>query len=240
VRRTRSQRIIFITGTDTGVGKTVLTGLLLHHLRRNGCHALAMKPFCCGGTADTESLRAIQDGELTAEEVTPFYFPEPLAPLVAARQHHRSIRLVEALTRVRHLARRCECLLVEGIGGLLVPLGKGFNVRDVIACLDCEVVVVSVNRLGTLNHTLLTAAALEQVGVKKYKTVLMNLSKLDASARSNGRILAALLAPRPLYMLGHLGPEPLRVGGVKEKCKKNEKTLAAILGSSNFTALRSL
>ena len=82
----RCPRIIFITGTDTGVGKTLLTGLLLHHLRQSGCHALAMKPFCSGSRADAEFLHAVQDGELTLDEINPFFFAEPLAPLVAARE----------------------------------------------------------------------------------------------------------------------------------------------------------
>jgi dethiobiotin synthetase len=240
MRRPRAQRMIFITGTDTGVGKTVLTGLLLHFLRSQGCHALAMKPFCSGGAADTDLLRAIQDKELTSEQISPFRFAEPVAPLVAARKHRRRIRLTEVVTAIRRLAGRCECLLIEGIGGLLVPLGEGFTVRDLIARLGCEVIVVSANRLGTLNHTLLTAAGLDHAGVKRYKTVLMNFKQLDASARSNGAILAELLAPKPLYMLGYLGPEPLRVGGLEKKCKKHEITLARILGSSSVAALRSL
>ena len=240
MRRTRAGRIIFITGTDTGVGKTVLTGLLLHYLRSRGRQALAMKPFCSGGTADTELLRAIQGNELTSGEISPFRFAEPLAPLVAARKHRRTIRLREVLNAIRRLARRCECLLVEGIGGLLAPLGEGFSGRDVIARLRCEVIVVSANRLGTLNHTLLTAAALDQANVKRHKTVLMDYNQLDASGRSNGAILTELLAPKPLYILGFLGAEPLRVGGLEKKCKKHEKTLAGILGSSNVAALRSL
>ena len=240
MRRPRAQRIIFITGTDTGVGKTVLTGLLLHFLRSQGCHALAMKPFCSGGTADTDLLRAIQDKELTAEEISPFRFAEPVAPLVAARKHRRRVRLAEVVAAIRRMARRCECLLIEGIGGLLVPLGEGFTVRDLIARLGGEVILVSANRLGTLNHTLLTAAALDQAGVKMYKTVLMDFKQLDDSARSNGGILAELLAPKPFYILGFLGAEPLRVGGVEKKCKKIEKTLAQILGSSSVAALRSL
>ena len=156
VNRTGARRIIFITGTDTGVGKTLLTGLLLHHLRQSGCHALAMKPFCSGGRADAELLRAIQDGELTLDEINPFFFTEPLAPLVAARKHQCSIRIPEVLRRITRVANRCECLLIEGIGGVMVPLGEGFSVLDLIAKLGCEAIVVSRNRLGTINHTLLT------------------------------------------------------------------------------------
>src|SRR5258705_11852752 len=89
----RPGKIIFVTGTDTGVGKTLLTGLLLHHLRQSGCHAVAMKPFCSGGTADIEFLDAVQEGELDPAEINPFYFSEPIAPVLAARKHHRNIRL---------------------------------------------------------------------------------------------------------------------------------------------------
>src|SRR5579859_7771518 len=91
--RQRTGKIIFITGTDTGVGKTVFTSLLLHHLRKSGVYALAMKPFCSGGRGDVWLLRAMQDGELSEEEINPFHFPEPVAPLVSARQHKRRIPL---------------------------------------------------------------------------------------------------------------------------------------------------
>ena len=167
-------RIIFITGTDTGVGKTLLTCLLLHHLRQSGCHALAMKPFCSGSRADTESLRALQDGELTSDEITPFFFAEPLAPLVAARKHHRRTRLLDVLHQIKRIANRCQCLLVEGIGGVLVPLADGTTVRDLIARLHCEVIVVSRNQLGTINHTLLTVEALKTIDNKGLKVVLMS------------------------------------------------------------------
>jgi dethiobiotin synthetase len=240
MRRTRAQRFIFITGTDTGVGKTLLTGLLLHHLRRNGVHALAMKPFCSGSTADTELLRAIQDDELTADAITPYCFAEPLAPLIAARNHHRVIRLPKVLMAIRHVASRCECLLIEGIGGLLVPLGEGFTVRDLIARLGCEVIVVARNRLGTINHTLLTGNALQHAEIKRFITVLTNPQRLDSSARFNRRILAELLAPNPVFAIGFLGPNVLRSQALKEKSKKIKKTLAQILACSNVGPLRSL
>src|SRR5262249_51966743 len=143
-------RIIFITGTDTGVGKTLLTGLLVCHLRASGCHALAMKPFCSGGRADVDFLRVAQDRELTADEINPFYFREPIAPLVAARKRHIKIRLPDVLRAISDILARCECLLIEGSGGLLVPLGEGYTVADLISKLNCEVIVVSRNRLGTI------------------------------------------------------------------------------------------
>ena len=229
MNRTNSPRIVFITGTDTGVGKTLLTGLLLHHLRQSGCHALAMKPFCAGSRSDTEFLRAAQDGELTPDEITPFFFAEPLAPLVAARRHHRFIRLPEVLRRIRRVAGGCQCLLIEGIGGLLVPLGEGFTAGDLIAKLGCEVIVVSRNRLGAINHTLLTLGALQHAGLHRLKTVLMSSPEEDYSANSNSLILAELLAPTPVLAIGFLGRNPLRLEALKKSAKKIKKTLARIL-----------
>jgi dethiobiotin synthetase len=100
-------RIIFITGTDTGVGKTVFTGLLLHHFRTSGCHALAMKPFCSGNRADVNLLKSLQDGELTVDEINPYYFLEPVAPLVSTRKYNRVIRLSEVL---QHIKKKCGAL----------------------------------------------------------------------------------------------------------------------------------
>lgn len=227
--RTDLTRIIFITGTDTGVGKTLLTCLLLHHLRLSGCHALAMKPFCSGSRADTEFLHALQDGELTSDEITPFFFAEPVAPLVAARLHYRAIRLPDVLRQINRVASRCQCLLIEGIGGVLVPLGEGYTVRDLIARLQCEVIVVSRNRLGTINHTFLTVEALKTIENKGLKVVLMSHKNQDASANSNCQILAEMLAPTPVLPVPFLGANSLPIEASKESRKKIQKSLARIL-----------
>jgi dethiobiotin synthase len=138
-------RILFITGTDTGVGKTVLTGLLLAHLRQTGNHALALKPFCSGSRDDAKLLHALQDRELTLDRINPFFFPEPLAPLAAARKRRSSITLKSVLGHIGSILSLTTTpplhhsnppiLLVEGVGGLLVPLGKSFAVLDLITGL---------------------------------------------------------------------------------------------------------
>jgi dethiobiotin synthetase len=222
-------RIIFITGTDTGVGKTLLTGLLLYHLRQFGCHALAMKPFCSGGTADVEFLHAVQQGELKPVEINPFYFSEPVAPLIAARKHNRRITLPAIVSQIRKLARRCECLLVEGSGGLLVPLGEGYTVADLIAKLRCEVVVAARNRLGTINHTLLTVRELQHAGQQQLKIVLMARNDRDLACESNRKLLSEILAPTPVLEIGFLGCNPLVLQALKNNAKKIKKTLAQIL-----------
>ena len=116
-------RVTFVTGTDTGVGKTVATACLLYHLRQLGVNAVALKPFCSGGRGDAEVLQAIQGPVLSLDEVKPFYFKQPLAPLVAAQKERRSIALDQvveaieqllylgfrlALQRVRHHGSRCR------------------------------------------------------------------------------------------------------------------------------------
>jgi dethiobiotin synthetase len=222
-------RIVFITGTDTGVGKTLLTGLLLHHLRQRGCHALGMKPFCSGSRADVEFLAAVQQRELTLDEINPFFFAKPLAPLVAAREQRVAIKLPAVLRQISNVAKRCEWLLIEGIGGVMVPLGNGFSVLDLIAALSCSTVVVSRNKLGTINHTMLTVDAMQHAGIKRLKAVLMASKERDFYADWNGHILSELLAPAPVIPIPFLGRNPARFPALRRSEKKVKKTLARIL-----------
>jgi dethiobiotin synthetase len=219
-------KIIFVTGTDTGVGKTLLTGLLLCHLRQSGCHALAMKPFCTGSREDVEMLYAIQDAELERNEINPFYFRKPLAPLVAAREQGYSVKLRDVLARIRKLSRRCQILLIEGIGGLYVPLGPGYTVGDLIGRLDCRVIVVSRNQLGTINHTLLTARAAQKVARKELMVALMDSALGDPSSGSNPEILAELLRSVPVLRVPFLGKRATNERGVRKHSNDLKKTLA--------------
>jgi dethiobiotin synthetase len=228
----RQNSVIFITGTDTGVGKTVLTGLLLRHLRLRGCHALAMKPFCSGGLGDARALRRALGNQLTLAEICPFAFQEPLAPLVAARKQRRVVRIENVTERIASLAGRCDVLLVEGAGGLLTPLGEGFAALDLIDQLRCETVLVAANQLGVINHTLLTVRALNEVRTLGVQTVLMDTGTLDGSAGSNERILREMLAPRTLIRVQSLGHTPLGTNNMQRNVKKTQKSIARLLDSS--------
>ena len=266
MNQTASTRLLFITGTDTGVGKTVLTSLLLNHLRRRKVPALAIKPFCSGSRADAQLLHDLQQGDLTLDEVNPFYFSEPLAPLVAARKQARSIGLAQTLAHLHSIVRRLPrfevegkesrmgrpVLLIEGAGGLLVPLGPQYFVLDLIRKLRCEVIVVARNKLGTLNHTLLTIQALRNAcphaGKNRFarhraqrsnsfssdrysrpKVVLMQQKRGDFSAASNAATLSELLAPVSLWKLPFLGGDLQSPAVIQKIEKKIEKTLAQIL-----------
>lgn len=194
-----------------------------------------MKPFCTGGLADIRLLRDLQDRELTQEEICPFYYDEPVAPLVAARKHHKAPRLADAVAAVQRIRSRCECLLVEGIGGVLVPLGEEFCVRDLIASIDCWVVVVSRNRVGTINHTLLTVNALRDRGIRRMNIVLSGVKERDASAQSNERVLAELTVPHSVISVPFLGGEAATARRIRKNYKKMKKTLARVLDFDTFS-----
>lgn len=233
--KSRRSGIIFVTATDTGVGKTLVTGLLLHHLRKQGIHALAMKPFCCGGTADVSLLRELLDRELAREEINPYFYEEPVAPLVAARKHHRTTSLAQVIAAVRRMRSRCQCLLVEGIGGLFVPLGQGFCVRDLIAALNCEVLVVARNQVGTINHSLLTVNALHEVGIWRMKIVLSGVAAADVSSRSNRRIIEEMASPHTVITIPFLGRKAATVAGIKRNVGNMKKSLARISDFDTFS-----
>ena len=223
-------RIIFVTGTDTGVGKTVLTASLLHHLRLCGIHALAMKPFCSGSRADVELLQSLQDRERSDREINPYYFREPVAPLVSVKKQRRHISFREILRRINLLAGQCDVLLVEGLGGVMVPLIVGRTLADVIARLNCDVVVVARNQLGTINHSLMTVKTLRAVGVRvnRIKIVLMNQQDEDVSARTNRSILSEWLSPVKIFAFPFFGGNPNKTKAVKLRRKKIKKTLACL------------
>jgi dethiobiotin synthetase len=220
--------LTFITGTDTGIGKTVLTGLLLAHLREGGSRALALKPFCSGSRTDPELLSALQESELDLDAVNPFFFKPPLAPLVAARQAGRRISVGAVLAHIRKIARTCDHLLIEGAGGLMVPLAENCTTLDLITRLRSRTIVVARNRLGTINHTLLTANALRRNRIK-LAVVLFDPRRLDASSSSNPAILRELLAPIPVFTLPWLGPHCRRPSALRSHARKLRSALARIL-----------
>lgn len=223
--------IIFITGTDTGVGKTVLTALLLVYLRTKKIHALAMKPFCSGGRRDVRVLQKLQAGELSDSEMNPFYFNEPLAPYIAAKKSGREIESKEIFEKIAGVKSRCDLLLIEGAGGVMVPLGKNFLMKDLIIGLQPKVFLVGRNKLGTINQTMLSVLALKPALSNELAVVLMNGKKRDLSSESNQRAIEELIAPTEVFLLPFMGERLFRPGAIAAHQKKIKKTLAAIIES---------
>jgi dethiobiotin synthetase len=154
----------FITGTDTGVGKTVVTALLASILRRQGLHVGVMKPVETGCPRDGDHLmpqdslflRQISGCLAPQELVTPYTFAEPLAPAIAAERAGVTIEMKHIRKCYEQLLVEHDIVLVEGAGGLLVPLTAQFTMHDIAAELDLPVLIVVCNRLGAINHTALT------------------------------------------------------------------------------------
>jgi dethiobiotin synthetase len=155
---------LFITGTDTGVGKTYVTALLIRHLRARGKDAVGFKPICCGSREDAEILHAAAGGQPLLNEVNPVWFRVPAAPYTASLIENRVVDLALIRDVYATLRSRHEIVLVEGVGGWLVPILRDYTVADLSAEFGLPVLVVVRNRLGALNHTALTVRQIRLTG----------------------------------------------------------------------------
>ena len=197
----KSPQILFITGTDTGVGKTVFAALSTVYLRQQGFRVAALKPLASGGREDARILHAAAGKVLALDEVNPWHFRAPLAPVLAARKEKRQVRLREVVAQIQRVAKRFEVVVVEGAGGLLSPMGEGFDSRDLIAALKATPVIVTANKLGAVNQVRLVLEALPQSARRKARVVLVNPPKSDAASRTNLKLLAEFLTPGQLRVM---------------------------------------
>jgi dethiobiotin synthase len=194
-------RTIFIIGTDTSVGKTAVTALLLAHAQAQGMNVRALKPFSTGGTSDEALLSSLQKSTL---QINFFHYDEPVSPWTAAKKHNQPLSLDAAIRPIQEHRVSCELLLIEGAGGLLTPLGERFSIVDLIGELNAEVIVVAANRLGVLNHTLLTVEALRNRGINAIRVALVEHAGSDGSRKSNFNDLRELLRGVPIIEIPHL------------------------------------
>ena len=151
---------LFITGTDTGVGKTHTAIQLLRLLRASGTSCAGMKPICCGDRGDAELLVAAGSAGLRIEEINPVWLKTPAAPLVGGLMEGVNIDVERILVAFRALQNRVEHVLVEGVGGWLVPIRSNYFVSDLAVEMALPVLVAAQNRLGCLNHTALTVRSI--------------------------------------------------------------------------------
>lgn len=231
----RAAEIILITGTDTGVGKTLFTASWLCYLRQKNTDAIAMKPFCSGGRGDVALLQSLQpEARLPDAIVNPYYFEVPVSPLAAARRQRRALSLRDTLARIRALARGRDCLLVEGAGGLLSPLGPGIDAAKLIARLRCRVVVVARNQIGTINHTLLTVRALPAASASTAIVILMETANPDPSAASTPAILREIMPNLAVFRFPYLGPSASHPEAVIQNTKKLNPLFRNLMSRAGF------
>lgn len=157
----RGPEIVFITGTDTGIGKTIVSAILVTSLRRQGIRALAIKPIetgCVesGGTLHAADAHLLQRMSGENYETGFFRYRASVAPLVAARLEGKAIDRNELKQKIILCAKGVQILLVEGAGGLLVPLSENYTFADLTLDLGMKTVVVVGSRLGAINHAALT------------------------------------------------------------------------------------
>jgi dethiobiotin synthetase len=169
---------VFVIGTDTGVGKTAVTAALAVNLTRRGLSSGVMKPIETGWpserpeTSDAARLRSSVAGTEALDLITPYRFDHPLAPLAAARQAGIVISLETLLGAFRTMAGRYPYMLVEGLGGLCVPLTEREDLRDLVAHIGLPVVVVGRAAIGGVNHALLAVEAIKSRSIPVAALVL--------------------------------------------------------------------
>ena len=192
---------LFITGTSTEVGKTYVTRLLLGALERLGRSAVGFKPIACGERTDAEDLAAFSCPKPSSIDiVNPVFFKNPAAPMAASMIEATKVDIPAIKAAYHSLAKQYEYVLVEGIGGWAVPITAEYSMADLAADLDLPVLVVVDNRLGAINHTILTVNALRSMGLKLAGIVLNHVTnERDAASISNRTILEELLTP-PLML----------------------------------------
>lgn len=208
---------MFVTGTDTGVGKTLASCTLVHALRGRGLRAVGMKPLAsgCDATAaglrneDALALQAASDPRPAYADVNPFALPAPLAPEIAAREAGAAVSLPPILAAHARLAAGADAVVVEGVGGWMAPLAGDLMQADLVRALDLPVVLVVGLRLGCLNHAYLSARAIEADGCRLLGWIGTGVDPGMLRIDENRALLAARLpAPCLGWLPWQASPNP--------------------------------
>lgn len=216
-------RGLFVTGTDTGVGKTVLAAAICAALRARGVDVAAWKPVVTGtheptpgGWPPDHELLGAAAG-IDPERVAPLTFGPAVSPHLAAQLAGRAIEPAALLADARRASGTAEVLVAEGVGGILVPLTPGYLVRDLALDLGLPVLVAARSGLGTINHTLLTLEAVRAVGLEPAAVVLTPWPDAPSDMERSNRETIARLGAVAVETLPHVpAPEPATLAAAGE------------------------
>ena len=179
---------LFITGTDTGVGKTLVTGGIAAVLRQQGLTVGVFKPIASGCrdegvlvSDDTAFLAMCADAAYSLSIITPVTYKLPAAPVMCVHIENRPINYEEIVNAYNYLCENTDVVLVEGIGGAMVPIDDEHTVMDLAAAFDLPTVIVARPNLGTINHSLLTIEAVRNAGLPVAGLVINGYKALDAT-----------------------------------------------------------
>jgi dethiobiotin synthetase len=187
-------KTIFVAGTDTACGKTIVAGAMASALKMKGYRVGVMKPIACGGREDAEYLRTSAGASDPLSVVNPIFLAQPLSPNVAAGIERKKINLKAIDEALKVLKKKYEILIVEGCGGLLVPLSDHFFVIDLIRRIKSEAVLVSRSGLGAINHSLLSVEALSRRKIKPFGIIFNRTSggPLSVAERTNPGVISRI------------------------------------------------
>ncbi|GAB3369444.1 dethiobiotin synthase [Lysobacter rhizosphaerae] len=204
----------YITGTDTGIGKSIASAALLHALRARGLRAVGMKPVASGcedrgegwRNEDALALQQASDPVPAYADVNPYALPQPLAPELAAADAGVSIELATIIAAHARLAAQADAVVVEGVGGWAAPLTATIDQVEVVRALQLPVVMVVGLRLGCINHARLTACAIAADGANLVGWIANGIDPGMARADDNFAILQRVL---PVACWGRLPHAPV-------------------------------
>jgi dethiobiotin synthetase len=194
---------LFVTGTDTGVGKTYVACKLILGLREEGLRIAVMKPAESGGLQDSRALKKASGSQQLLSEICPFSYKHALAPLVAAKLENRPFDKKRVLNLFRKMQKSHDGAMVEGAGGLRAPYAEGVDTAWLIKAMRLPVVVVARPGLGTINHALLTLEVARNQGLNVVAVVLNGLKGSGGLAEKTNPEIIAQLGGVPV-----LGPLP--------------------------------
>lgn len=209
----------FITGTDTEIGKTFTSCALLAGLRQQGFSAIGMKPIAAGTdiihgeriNEDVSQLKAASD-PAAPELINPYLFDEPIAPHIAAEKACIEINLDHILHCYQQLAQQFEVVIVEGVGGFCVPLGKHQDTAHLAQALNLPVILVVGMRLGCINHALLTVEAIRARGLTLHGWIANTIDPAMRCFEENLEALRERIPAPLLAVLPHQSPpQPIRL-----------------------------
>jgi len=201
--------IIFVTGSDTGVGKTVVSSLLTRFFKERGVNIGVCKPICSGGREDAVELLKAAGNKQTLDAVNPWHFEQPLSPLVAARLERKKLKPEAVIKHIQKVRAQHSLLVVEGAGGLLSPLGEGFDSRTLLTGLKAKPLIVVADKLGAVNQALLVLEALPKRYQAVTQIVLSAVEKPDASSQTNARLLMEFHPDVPVHCLPRVSAKDL-------------------------------
>lgn len=220
--------MIFITGTDTGAGKTLFTCMGLCHLRNAGTQALGLKPFCSGSRSDARHIRFHTNNQLPLDVVNPWFFEPPISPGAMPKKDLVSKHSVKH--HILQSAETCETLLVEGAGGLMSPLGVDYHFGDLIQDMQPKVVLTAPNRLGVLNQVLLNVDHLKRfIDPQDIHVVLMGQKNSDLSVKRNAKVLKSWIHECTILEIPYLGARAKSKTAVQQHANKYKRRLAIAL-----------